>query len=340
MNLSQILKKSVRILGSVFLLTSLGCKVTDALNSTAGMDQRMIQLQSGMDTTNKNMEKMVDAVHDQQVVLPYEQLLTAENATVLKPIPFKMMAYGEKMAQAMTAEELVKLTYIWLKEIDESQPEKDSKDCKVNEVGKEICGKPFYSKELLARTNHEKEARFAALKVLAGFAPQSIIEEIVQEHLTTPGRFRRTTLNLLTLRSMMLKEILLDESILKEELWTIKVADEGFKYMNQLNYIAEIGKQLPARKLQLSFSLNGFLSQPGQAKHPSNKVYSFDPLNEMRDRWTTFGNFIQSMLINNQDFQSFATAEEKQAAQQALQKALQMATTWPESNPSLTGMTN
>ena len=96
MNLSQILKKSVRILGSVFLLTSLGCKVTDALNSTAGMDQRMIQLQSGMDTTNKNMEKMVDAVHDQQVVLPYEQLLTAENATVLKPIPFKMMAYGEK----------------------------------------------------------------------------------------------------------------------------------------------------------------------------------------------------------------------------------------------------
>jgi hypothetical protein len=234
----------------------------------------------------------------------------------------------------------VKLTYIWLKEIDESQPEKDSKDCKVNEAGKEICGKPFYSKELLARTNHEKEARFAALKVLAGFAPQSIIEEIVQEHLTTPGRFRRTTLNLLTLRSMMLKEILLDESILKEELWTIKVADEGFKYMNQLNYIAEIGKQLPARKLQLSFSLNGFLIHPGQAKHPSNKVYSFDPLNEMRDRWTTFGNFIQSMLINNQDFQAFATAEEKQAAQQAQQKAMQMTEGWPESNPSLTGMTN
>ncbi len=340
MNTHNFWNKGLFLLGSCFLINNVGCKLTDALNSTAGMDKRMTELQAGMDTTNKNMEKMVAAVHDQQVVLPYEQLLLPENASVLKPIPFKMMAYGEKMAQAMTAEELVRLTYLWLKEIDESQPAKDSKDCKVNEAGKEVCGKPYYSADLLNRTNHEKEARLAALKVLAGFAPQSVMEEVVQLHLTSPGRFRRTALNLLTLRALMLKEILLDESIYKEELWTIEVVNEGFKYMNQLNFIAEVGRQLPAKKLQLSFSLNGFLSNPGLAKNPNNKTYSFDPLVEMRDRWVTFGNFIQNMLLNNQDFQTLATMEEKQMAQQAFQKSNQMATTWPESNASLTGMTN
>ena len=129
------------------------CGVQDAINSANGIPPKL-------DKTNKSMEDMLAKLHDQSLAIPLDDLRKEENHDVLTPVPFKMIPYGQKFAEAATASELMDLTYLWLKEVDEGLPDKDIDETTGEEVP--------YTKKQIAHINHEKTALLVALQVVAG----------------------------------------------------------------------------------------------------------------------------------------------------------------------------
>lgn len=220
---------------TAFCLVLAGCGADEAIRSANEIPDKM-------DTTNGNMSKMIDemkkttsGVHDQSLLIPMENILKSENHDALSPVPFKLMPYGKKLAEAATATELIELTYLWLKEVDESLPAKD-----IDESGNEVP----YSRQQVAKINNEKLARIIALQVIAGFTPQTTIDEIVQTNIVGSGqagsrRFEQTALSFLMLRTMFIRDVMLQESLLSGPLDNVGKVEESIKYAKLVDSISK-----------------------------------------------------------------------------------------------------
>lgn len=211
------------------------CDVEDAIKGTK-------EVPAKIDATNGNMNRMLDemkkttaGVHDQSLLIPMENLIKEENHDALAPVPFKLMPFGKKFAEAATATELMDLTYLWLKEVDESMPAKAIDDS----TGEELP----YTKREIARINNEKIARLTALQVIAGFTPQQTVNEIVAKNIVGVNdqgsrRFEQTAYAFLMLRVMFIRDVLLQESLLASPLDNVGKVEEAIKYAIQIDSIA------------------------------------------------------------------------------------------------------
>lgn len=212
-----------------------GCDVEDAIKGTK-------EVPAKIDATNNNMNRMLDemkkttaGVHDQSLLIPMENLIKEENHDALAPVPFKLMPYGKKFAEAATAAELIDLTYLWLKEVDESMPAKSIDEA----TGAELP----YTKRDIAHINNEKIARLTALQVIAGFTPQNTVNEIVAANIVGVAdqgsrRFEQTAYAFLMLRVMFIRDVLLQESLLSLPLDNVGKVEESIKYASQIDSIA------------------------------------------------------------------------------------------------------
>ena len=145
------------------------------------------------------------------------------------------MPYGKKLAEAASATELIDLTYLWLKEVDESLPAKD-----IDDAGNEVP----YSRKQVARINNEKLARIIALQVIAGFTPQATVDEIVQNNIIGSNRdgsrrYEQTALAFLMLRTMFIRDVLLQESLLSGPLDNVGKVEDAIRYAKQIDTIAK-----------------------------------------------------------------------------------------------------
>lgn len=238
-----------------------GCDLVKAPKSVNEMNDKMNSLSSNMDAMNTKMDATVaginstnNAVHDQQIVLPYEALLKPEYTRDLDPIPADMMPFGKKLAEAATREELIALTYLWLKKIDEVFP--------VRAVERLPDGKPSldpdgntkpipFTQAEIERIQREKEIRLKGLMVIAGFTPQSIVEEIVQKDVLRKvagmslsqrqkaGLKRQTAYKFLMLRAQFLEEVLLKSSALTS-LRDVGEFETALMYNEQLDFITKL----------------------------------------------------------------------------------------------------
>lgn len=208
-----------------------GCQAIDAVDATTQMPGKMGAMLAKMDETNAGINKTNDAVHDQAVVLPFEALLDPKYSTKLMPVPTGMMPFGKKLAERAYPDEIIEITYLWLKEIDEVYPEKA-----VNDKGDELP----YTKEQVAQINHEKLARFMALQVIAGFTRQETVEQIVRDQIWSNGRHKKTAYKFLMLRAQFVRDILLDASLLASPLSEVGEIDQAITYASQLDYIAKL----------------------------------------------------------------------------------------------------
>lgn len=230
-------KFSQIFVSAAFIAGLVACDAQDAINSTKQIPDKMNQ-------TNSKMESMLDAmkttnkgVHDQSLLIPLENLLKEENYDTLAPVPFKLMPYGKKFAEAATSEELVELTYLWLKEVDEALPAKDIDET----TGEELP----YNKKQIQRINTQKIAKLTALQIIAGFAPQATVQEMIQNYVvggTLEGgrRFEETTYSFLMLRTMFIRDILLKESILSKSVDNVGKLEEAMKYIKKIDAIARL----------------------------------------------------------------------------------------------------
>ncbi|WP_374029539.1 hypothetical protein [Bdellovibrio bacteriovorus] len=223
-------------MAGVLMLSLSGCDVKEAIDGTK-------QVPGKMDQMNANMKKMMDemqttnkGVHDQSLLIPMENLLKEENHDTLAPVPFKLMPFGKKFAEAATSEELIELTYLWLKEVDEAMPAKD-----VDDDGNEVA----YTKKQIQKINTYKLAKLTALQVIAGFTPQDTVQEIIQHYVVSNykdggRRFEDTAYAFLMLRTMFIRDVLLKESILSTSIDNVGKLEEAMKYIKKIDAIARL----------------------------------------------------------------------------------------------------
>ncbi|QDK38775.1 hypothetical protein [Bdellovibrio sp. NC01] len=251
------MKSQLKVLiGAGLCLSLVACEATDAIKSANQIPAKMDQTNQNMSNMLEEMKKTTSGVHDQSLLIPMENILKEENHDSLSPVPFKLMPYGKKFAEAATAQELIDLTYLWLKEVDESLPAKDIDETTGSELP--------YTRRQVAKINNEKIARLVALQVIAGFTPQTTVDEIVRTHIVGTSsiegslRFEETAYSFLMLRTMFIRDVLLNESLLSRPLDNVGKVEESMKYAKQIDSIA---KYRFAAKIQ--FKSRGLIGDDG-----------------------------------------------------------------------------
>lgn len=232
------MKTVFKIIFSGLLISALtACGLNEALEGTKAVPGKM-------DQTNGNMKRMLDemkttnkGVHDQSLLLPLENLIKEENHDTLSPVPFKLMPFGKKFAESANSEELIELTYLWLKEVDEALPAKDIDETTGEEVP--------YTKKQVQKINTQKLAKLTALQVIAGFTPQETVQEIISNYIIAHNReggrrFEETAYSFLMLRTMFIRDVLLKESILATSIDNVGKLEEAMKYIKKLDAIARL----------------------------------------------------------------------------------------------------
>jgi len=220
-------KTMILLLPIASLLLS-ACEGPDikGLNS---MPERTGEMSTKMDTTN-------EAIRKQKLLLAVEQLNDPNNQKNIFPVPTGLMPAGKVFAETATPEELVEYTYNELKKIEENDPA----------YGMEEDGSPSpLSPQEKAVSRRDKFATLYALMIIAGFAQDEKVDQIIQHDINGNSRFQETGLEFLALRAFFLREILLKLSLkvdtsASETLETSGKMKEALKYLLKLDKISKL----------------------------------------------------------------------------------------------------
>lgn len=231
----------------------------------------MIEMPQKMDKTNENMETMIQnmnhtnaGIDKQSKLIPFENLLKSENTENLTPVPTRLMPFGKELAVVISAEDMVELTYLWLKEIDEVYP-----DHKVDANGNELP----YSSDEIVKINHDKLARLVGLQVISGFLPHATVEKIIRSQIHTGGRYEDVAYAILMMRSQFIRDVLLEASLLAAPLNNSGKVAQAIEYNRHLEYLA----RLPFAK-KIAVKTKGFIpaeNSPGEEFNPEIAVINW-----------------------------------------------------------------
>jgi hypothetical protein len=206
---------------ALLLLALTGCGISQALDATKGIPDRL-------DKTNDGIVKTNAAVHLQTLAVAQAEMMKPENTEILFP-PTGMIPAGQVFADEATPEEIVKLIYVYMKDINAAQPDDSEKDANGH-----------WPAELVKRIDHQKNAKFTAAAVIASLAPQEKIEAIVQNEIDNGGRYEDTAYTVLMLRFLLVRDLLLQESLLTHPLSNPGILNEAVTQMDHLTYIANL----------------------------------------------------------------------------------------------------
>ncbi len=256
--------KSLKVLFLLGALALAACSATKAIDSANSIPEKMDDTNKQITDTNEKikltndqmkgmqdqMVKTNQGIHDQQLSIPLDNLLKPENWVVMSPIPFDMVPYGKKFAEAATPEELIDLTYLWLKRINEGFPARTLKD--------DGSDAPF-APEVVKKNNDEKMARFVALQIIAAFASKEKVQAIIEKEII--GNGEKSSLNrentayaFLMLRAKFIDEILLTNSILATSLSNVGMVEEAIDWAQKFEFIARL-----KFKDKIGYQIGGFL---------------------------------------------------------------------------------
>lgn len=239
--------KNLNIFLLLFLSYTLSaCGLHESMEAVKATPKKMDDMHDTMEKMNKGMDETVGGINDQRKLIPIIELMKYENYDELSPVPVKLMPYGEKLAQAVSADDMVKIAYLWLKEIDEIYPPKE-----VDQNGDEI----EYTKEQVNKINTTKLGRLAALQIVTGFLPQVTVDQIIEEQIVKFGRFEETAYTILMLRAQFIRDVLLEASLLSMPLNSVGKLNQAIIYTRSLEFIT----QLPFVE-QIKMKIKGLLS--------------------------------------------------------------------------------
>ena len=205
----------------------------EALDATRHMPNQMDKMLTGMDQTNNKIETTNQAVHQQILMLAKEEMLNEHNSQYLLP-PIGMMPGGKAFAEEATPEELMQITYAWLKEIDQVQ------------AGE---GNTMTSDEV----DRDKAVKLTALQIIAGFTPQSVVKQIVGTYIYSKGLYEHTAKAFLALRAYFIQAYRLENGPLTDEGTNLNMVAEAIERTKFIQYITS----LPFRD-EIRVEINGF----------------------------------------------------------------------------------
>lgn len=218
-------------------LILVGCGASDAIDATKSMPAKMDGMRGDMAVTN-------NAIHKQTLLVALSDILKEENSRNLNPFPAGMFPGGKAFGEEATQQELVELTYLFLRDIAEITPD-ESKPLK-DESGNFTA----YAIEF----DHQKMVKLNALMAIAAFTPQSTIEAIVANQIGE--RYEEDAYAFLALRTIAIKSFLLEQGLYAKKVTNPGKFDKALEYLKQIDYVA----QLPFAE-KVGIRTKGFLNQ-------------------------------------------------------------------------------
>jgi len=291
-------------------------KIDDATDDVGQMKDRTTEMNEQMKSTN-------DSIRQQRLLLALENAVAESSLERLYPVPTGVMPGAKKFAEAVHADEVLDLTYLWLKEIDEVTP-----FAHLNLDGTERGFDANEFNEILIK----KYGRLQALFAIAGFLPETIVDEIIQNVVQGSGRYQTTALNLLMMRTLFCKQILLDENLLQDGAFkSVGEAEQALEYMDSVNKIL----RLPfASSLFLKTrGLNGPAGYNGPIANVDLTMDS-DLTKSLADGWNQIVNASEALQIRDLKLGGNPTLDQKIVTRdrnrknQVINKAQAEARTW------------
>ena len=223
----------MKILLTAFALIALttGCDLVKMPEKMDKMKDLTAGMSDKMDGTNENIRL-------QKLLLTTAEFSKSENFDKLFPIPTGILVPAQKFAESATVDELVKFTYLQLQYVDKITPA-DRVDINGNKLA--LTAPEQWNFTL------QKATMLQALKAVAGFIPDQVVQQMVDAEIKGRGRFQNTALQILAMRSDFISNVLLGQSALDTEeagFETIGRAKEAVRYQEQVEYILD----LPFRK--------------------------------------------------------------------------------------------
>lgn len=234
------MKKTALILFAAFApLFMTGCELPDiaGLNSMPKTTGEMV---GKMNETN-------DAIHKQTLLLALTELNKRENQENMFPVPTGLMPAGQVFAETATPEELIHLTYSELVKLQENTL--------VTGFGDD--GPTPLTEQDKSYSRFKKFAALSSLQVIAGFAQDEKVDEIIRHDIEGNSRFAEAGLAFLALRAYFIRDVLLKLSLKIDEtsaktLNNSGQMNEAIKYLKKLDKLSRLNfNNYPVIQLKL-----------------------------------------------------------------------------------------
>ncbi len=233
------------ILATCLLTSVVSCGLKEAVDATKDMPEKMDETNGKIDLTNQQMAETQEAIRLQKLGIAKQNLEDPANAVTMQPIPTGMMGYAKLFAETANADELVGQIYLYMTEINRG----------LYPVQVDANNQPLPAD--VDAGNTYKTQRFIAAQAISAFIPSDVLEEIVQTEIINEGRYKEAALNLLMLRFSFTSQVLLDKSLLDDELTSVGMVEKSLEYIENLETIAKY-----AFVDQVKFKVYGFAGQP------------------------------------------------------------------------------
>lgn len=224
----------------ILIILSIAVAFTSCSKMDAALDMpnKMDGMSGKMDTMSSNMKELERLT---KVAESTKEILDSKNYTKLAPIPTDIIPWAKIAAENMlVTDELVPFFYIKIKDITSLRYDDNSfgavskaREFEINKIG-----------------------LFSALAAVAGFLPEEKVTEILNK-LSNSDEYTKTSLQILTLRSYFIQNVLMAEKYKESELVDLGSIEEAIKYNQALERIATL-----AYSNQLSISVNIFERMP------------------------------------------------------------------------------
>lgn len=220
------------------------------INSVQAIPKKMDDFSAGINKTN-------DRVDEQAKATAMDGLLKPENRAVISPIPTLMIPYGKMLGELLTADELVQFIQLGIAEINEDYPDHQA-DANGNDIP--------YTADQIASINHDKLSRLVGLQIVAGFTPQSTIDQVVSEQIYGGGAYEDCAYALLMLRVQFIRDVMLDAQLLSGKLDNAGLVASAVDWNTKIDSVAKL-----AFVSRIGIKTTGFLAPD------SNVAEAMDP---------------------------------------------------------------
>jgi hypothetical protein len=208
-------------------LSLVGC---GAINATESVPDKMDAMKTEVAKTNDGMAKTNGAIHNQTLAVALAEMMKPENTEYFSPAPLGMMPAGQVFANEATADDLIKIVYVELMDIDQSQPDDSLKDPATG----------TWTPALVKTVDHQKTAKLMAAMVIAGLAPQATIDQIIEQQINQGGRYEQTAYAVLMLRYAFVRDILLAGSLFEHPMTNPGELTEAANRADELESISSL----------------------------------------------------------------------------------------------------
>lgn len=221
----------ITVLAILSLSLLVGCGINSTLSATKSMPGKM-------DDTLNQMKKTNETVEQEPVAIALEKMQDPQNGLALTPIPFDIMPWAETFGKYASNDQIIKIVYLWVQKLNQRAIEASPPTA-----------------DQIAAFNHQQLQTLYALESVCGLLSDEKVQQIVADQITGAGRFQKAAMQMLMLRVIFIRDVMVHASLLSDPLDNAGKLEFGVNYANSIEYVA----RLPFAA-DISVDIFGFLS--------------------------------------------------------------------------------